>query len=305
MKDKEKLYRGAVGKSAAKPTYAASYEKQLADTYDKLASRPAFEYNLGADGLYKKYKDDYQQRGRLAMRDTIGQASALTGGYGSTYAQSVGQQQYDAQLEKLGDIVPELYSLAYSRYQDEGATLRDRYDMLSTERDREYRQYTDALDSYNNERELEYKREQDELERAEKQREQEYQRSQSEAAARAKYGDFGGYAALYGDETAKQMRQYWIAQNPAAAYTLGLISAEHYYLLTGGAGKAAGGASSGGSRNYYPNTAPDGRDAAVVQRELRNQGYNIAVDGAWGPKSQKAWDAANKGGGAVEYLRIK
>lgn len=305
MKDEDKVYRGLTSKSSARPTYAGNYEKELADTYQKLAARPSFEYDLGSDGLYKKYKDDYQKRGRLAMRDTIGQASALTGGYGSTYAESVGQQQYDAQLEKLGDIVPELYSLAYSRYKDEGDALRGQYDMLSAARDREYREYSDALDSYNTEREFEYKREQDERDRAEKQREQEYQHSQSEAAARAKYGDFGGYAALYGEETAKQMKNYWIAQNPAAAYSLGLISAEHYYMLTGGAPSAAGGASSGGSRSYYPNTAPDGRDAAVVQRELRNKGYNIAVDGAWGPKSQKAWDAANKGSGAVEYLRIR
>ena len=46
------------------------------------------------------------------------------------------------------------------------------------------------------------------------------------------------------------------------------------------------------SGSYYPNTAPDGRDAKIVQRELRNMGYNIAVDGAWGPKSQAAWEKA-------------
>ena len=42
------------------------------------------------------------------MKDTMGQAAALTGGYGSSYAESSAQQQYDAYLQQLGDIVPEL-----------------------------------------------------------------------------------------------------------------------------------------------------------------------------------------------------
>lgn len=69
--------------------------------------------------------------------------------------------------------------------------------------------------------------------------------------------------------------------------------------MTGGyaPGQAAQGAASSGSsgRGWYPSTAPDGRDAKTVQRELRNRGYNIAVDGAWGPKSQKAWEQAMGG----------
>ena len=46
------------------------------------------------------------QQGKQAMQDTMGQAAALTGGYGSTYGQAVGQQQYDAYLQNLNDEVP-------------------------------------------------------------------------------------------------------------------------------------------------------------------------------------------------------
>ena len=87
---------------------------------------------------------------------------------------------------------------------------------------------------------------------------------------------------------------------------MGLISAEQYYTLTGGAASKSAAGSGGSSRSYYPNTAPDGRDAKVVQRELRNKGYNIAVDGAWGPKSQKAWEKAmgKTGGSSGGYTLI-
>ncbi len=310
MTDEEKRLereKEAAYGSAARPEYAGSHEKELSDAYDALTKRGEFSYDLGSDALYKHYRDDYVRRGRLAMRDTAGQASALTGGYASSYAEGVGQQRYDEYLQQLGAIVPELYSIAYSRYQDEGDALRERYDLAEGLRDREYKAYSDALDDYNNAQQLAYEREQEELERESRERESEYQRRQSEAAARAKYGDFGGYAALYGDETAEQMKNYWIASNPGAAYGMGLITAERYFAMTGGTASGSGAStkSSASRGSYYPSTAPDGRDASVVQRELRNKGYNIAVDGAWGERSQRAWDKEYGSGGSGTAARSK
>ena len=281
-----------------KPEYKASYETELKDLHEKIQTRPQFSYDPDSDRLYQKYKSDYIRQGQLAMKDSMGQAAALTGGYGSSYAANVGQQQYDMYLEKLGDIVPELYRLAYSRYSDEGDSLVRQYENLQELRDDEYRRYTDELERYENEQQLAYQREKEEQAYREKQAEQEYARKQQEAATLAKYGDFSGYAAIYGEETAKSMREYWIAANPDAAYNMGIVDAGRYFALTG---KYAPGqspvvpssnGSSGRSSSYYPGTAPDGRDAREVQRELRNMGYNIAVDGAWGPKSQAAWDKA-------------
>ena len=68
----------------------------------------------------------------------MGQAAALTGGYGSSYSQAVGQQQYDAYLQKLNGVVPELYQLAYSRYQDEGDELKDQYNMYMAKDAQDY-----------------------------------------------------------------------------------------------------------------------------------------------------------------------
>ena len=153
MQDENKKLRRELaegyGRAAGtRPEYAASYEKELSGVYDSMKNRPEFSYDANSDGLYRQYRDGYIQRGRMAMKDTMGQAAALTGGYGSSYAESAAQQQYDAYLQQLGDIVPELYTLAYSRYQDEGDALKERYDMLSGLRDREYGEYTDALDRY-------------------------------------------------------------------------------------------------------------------------------------------------------------
>ena len=275
-----------------RPVYDDSYDKKLNESYDRIKNRAAFSYDAKKDPLYSKYRSDYISQGRMAMKDTAGQAASLSGGYSSSYAEKAGQQQYDSYLTRLGDIIPELYSLAYSRYAEEGEKLRDEYDMLEGLRDDEYRRYSDAADDYDIRREREYQHRRDDIEDAQ----DALSLSRSDAAARAKYGDFSGYAALYGDETAGQMKNYWISANPLAAYNMGLISAGKYYGMTGeyapGYELPQPDSVIDSSKTYYPNTAPDGRDAKVVQRELKNMGYNIAVDGAWGPKSQAAWDKA-------------
>lgn len=80
----------------------------------------------------------------------------------------------------------------------------------------------------------------------------EYGNQENRDAAMAKtlasYGDFSGYARLYGDDVANNMAQYWISQNPKRAYDMGRISAEDYARLTGKSygGSGGGSGSSGG-----------------------------------------------------------
>lgn len=133
---------------ATKPIYANSYESQLNDLYNSIVNREKFAYDINADALYQQYKEQYANMGKLAMRDTMGQAAALTGGYGSTYGQAVGQQQYNAYLQQLNDVVPELYGMAYGMYQDEGNALMNQYGMLGDMAADEYGKYQDSMNNY-------------------------------------------------------------------------------------------------------------------------------------------------------------
>ena len=105
---------------------------------NKILNREDFSYDLNGDALYQQYKDKYIQQGKMAMQDTMGQAAAMTGGYGNSYAASVGNQAYQASLENLNDIVPELYQMAYDRYAQEGQDLYNQYGMLSDDRNTQY-----------------------------------------------------------------------------------------------------------------------------------------------------------------------
>ena len=83
------------------------------------------------------------------MRDTMGRAAALTGGYGSSYAQSVGQQQFDAYLRRLADVLPQTYGMALDAYRAEGDELQRRYDLTAGLEKSDYERYLDSLGQYN------------------------------------------------------------------------------------------------------------------------------------------------------------
>ena len=104
-------------------------DAELERLYAAITGRPAFSYDPASDPVYNSYAQSYQRRGRLAMRSTMGQAAALTGGYGSSYAQSVGQQQYDSYLQSLGEALPELYGMAWQRYNAEGDALKTAWEL--------------------------------------------------------------------------------------------------------------------------------------------------------------------------------
>lgn len=134
-------------------TFSSAYDGALRQVMDRILNREDFRYNLAGDALYRQYRNQAVQNGRLAMEDTLGRAATLTGGYGNSYAQSVGQQAYHRELDALADRIPELYNLAMGQYQLQSQSLRQKYDLLSGAKQQEYRQYQDGLSAWQKEAE--------------------------------------------------------------------------------------------------------------------------------------------------------
>ena len=143
------------------PGYSGSYDGEIKSIYDKIVNREGFKYDYSADPVYGAYKDNYTRQGKLAMRDSMAQAADLTGGYGSSYAQSVGQQQYGAYLEKLNNIMPELYGAAYDRYKAEGDRLASQFSAASKLAEMEYDRYADEMDWQSAGEKFEYQKQAD------------------------------------------------------------------------------------------------------------------------------------------------
>ena len=162
-------------------------------------NREDFQYDLNGDAMYRQYKDRYMELGKAAMEDTMGQAASLTGGYGSSYAQNVGQQAYNRYLQQLGDVVPELYQLAYDRYRDKGDALYKTYQSWA-----QLEQEAAEQEQWEREYELEERKRQDEnnrhqMELASKNKEQNTQPEPDKGGREGHLGE--GQIPKYDDPT--------------------------------------------------------------------------------------------------------
>lgn len=132
--------------------YQSALQSDIRNAMEAYLNRDRFSYDMNADPLYNQYKDAFIQQGQMAMMDTMGQAAALTGGYGSSYASIAGNQAYQQSLQKLNDIVPELQQNAYEMYRQEGQDMLNRYSLLADQESQEYARYRDSLADWNAER---------------------------------------------------------------------------------------------------------------------------------------------------------
>lgn len=128
--------------------YQSKYGDQIQAMLDKILNREDFSYDFNADPMYQQYADRYQQQGQMAMMDTMGNAAALSGGYGNSYGQTVGQQTYQGYLQELNDVIPELRNAAYSMYQDEGDKMLTDMGLLQGLDESDYGRYRDDVGDY-------------------------------------------------------------------------------------------------------------------------------------------------------------
>ena len=228
----------------ALPVYDDSAARQQSALYEQIAQRGPFRYDAAKDQLYRLTRDRAVQDGRMAMKDAMGQAAALTGGYGSSYGQALGQQQYDASLRSLADVVPSLYEQAYSMYKDQGDALRQQAETLGIQADRDYDRYRDQLGDWA--------------------RERQWQQEQ-ENAAYDRQGD--AYTRLYALISATG---YWPGEEELAAAGMSEEAAEalrNEYLRKTGQLPAAGATGTGGGGRGRSSSGKSQREITLAEVE--------------------------------------
>ena len=139
--------------------YVNPYAGQLDDLYKSITERQPFQYDVNGDVMYQNLRDQYITGGQMAMMDTMGQAAQLTGGYGNSYAQGVGQQAYQGYLRGLNDQIPDLYNMALQNYIQQGDAMMQQYGMLQDMAADDYGKWIDQ-------RNYDYQVSQDEADRA-------------------------------------------------------------------------------------------------------------------------------------------
>lgn len=139
------LYRNNNLSQQFKYSKQGDYNKAL----NAISNRKAFEYDLSNDMLFQQAKEQYQQMGKTAMADTVGQASAMTGGYGNSYATTAGAQAYNNFLQELNNSIGDYYSMALSTYNNETDRLNGVYNALATDKANEANEWSNNWNVYN------------------------------------------------------------------------------------------------------------------------------------------------------------
>ena len=128
--------------------YQSQWQGKLDGILDQIQNRGPFHYDASKDPMYQLAVDQYVRLGRQAMMDSAGNASALTGGYGNSYSQTVGQQAYQGYLQALGLKLPQFHKMALDQYTAQGKDLLDRYQTLSQREKDAYGRYQKILEQY-------------------------------------------------------------------------------------------------------------------------------------------------------------
>ena len=148
VSDAQKLWE----EHLAKQPGAYQSTNDLQSAYNQVTSQQPFKYDPAGDAVYQQLIDRYNNQGKMAAMDTIGQAAGLTGGYGSTYGQRVGQQAHQEYLKGAYDQQPEFQRLAMEQHQMENDRLAQNYAMLLDKEQREYGAWQDQQNAWLTER---------------------------------------------------------------------------------------------------------------------------------------------------------
>ena len=81
-----------------------------------MINRQDFTYDPLKDANYQALAKVYNKQGNQAAQNTLGDAAALNGGYGSSYAVTASQQARNDYNQMLASQIPALQEAAYNRY---------------------------------------------------------------------------------------------------------------------------------------------------------------------------------------------
>ena len=130
--------------------YKGTYSEQVGKLVSDYLGRDKFNYNPNSDSTYQQMRDSYFSTGKKAMQDTLGNATALSGGNNNSSAQVASQQVYQNYAKGVTDAIPTLEQNAYNRYQAEGNQQLQNINLLQNLDDSEFSRYQAKLQNIQN-----------------------------------------------------------------------------------------------------------------------------------------------------------
>ena len=249
--------------------YQSKWQPQINDAVNQYLKRDQFKYDVNEDALYQQMKDMYVMQGQKAMMDTMGHTTALTGGYGNSWAQGAGQQAYQGYIQQLNDQIPDLYQMALNQYMNEGDQMAQNIGMMMEQDSIDYGQYRDMIADQQWQESFDYGKSRDEIADQQWRETFDYSKSRDELANQEDaYNKLLGLMENYDYiPTAEEMAAAGMPESHMQA-----IMKDYLASLQGG----------GGGGYYYsgnPNPAPKPSDDETAAYNFVTSMWNSAVEG--------------------------
>lgn len=106
-----------------------SHITEVNDLFNQIMNQQKFSYDPQKDELFQMYKRQYEAQGKRSMKNQMGVASAFSGGYNSSVAQTSAQQQFQNSMDELSQKASETYQNALDMYKNKQQNLLDRYNI--------------------------------------------------------------------------------------------------------------------------------------------------------------------------------
>lgn len=134
------------------PEYENRYDPQIQEALGNVTNYGPFVYDKNTDPVYQAVAQQYRREGDRAARNALAAAATRSGGANSSAALAASQQTQNAYGAALSDRVAQLYSDAYSRYNDTFNRNVTALNALQDAESRDYEKFLTALGQYNNDR---------------------------------------------------------------------------------------------------------------------------------------------------------
>ena len=257
-------FQNQIAQAIANNNYqlAAALYQEFGEQYNRQMQIENLNYERAQQAEQQAYTRAYNEENRDYSRQFNEEARDY-----SRQRDTIADERYADELAYArgrDTIADQRYAdeLAYARGRDEVSDQRYAEELAYNRAfNEENRDYTRAFNENQRDYERAYNEENRDYTRNWNENERDYTRQNAEAQKLADYGDFSGYAKLYGEEAASAMKVLWEYQNPLLAFNLGQIDRDRYYQLTGqwpweaavgggDSGGGGGGSSGGGDYDY-------------------------------------------------------
>ena len=121
--------------------YQSKDQGQINDVMSKLNDLGEYDYDPAADTAYQQYKSQYAQKAKLANQNAQANASAMTGGYGSSYGTQAGQKAYAATMDDLNSVLDGLTAQNRAEYNTKKSGLQEQLSGLQSAEQNDYTKY--------------------------------------------------------------------------------------------------------------------------------------------------------------------